>query len=79
MSRGKIMNQKKGKVMDEIQRTAIKGSNRTRGKKVIKSAQLNVRITPGVMEKLRSLSKASGRSQAWIVEHAILQSLEFNS
>jgi len=78
MSLGKIMNPKKGKVMDEIQRTAIKGSNRTRGTSPIKYTQLNVRISANTMIKLRRISKASGKSQAWIVEHAILQSLDFN-
>jgi len=78
MLQEKSMILKKDKTMNEIQRTAIKGSNRTRGTTPVKYTQLNVRISANTMLKLRRISKASGKSQAWIVEHAILQSLDFN-
>lgn len=61
-----------------VQRKSVKGSYGTRREKNVKKMQLNVRISPTIMERLRKLSKAAGKSQAWIVEHAISQSLEFN-
>lgn len=44
----------------------------------MKKTQLNIRISEETMEKLKALSHASGRSQAWIVENAISQSIEFD-
>lgn len=62
-----------------IQRTAVKRGDRKGRASALKTAQLNIRITPETMDKLRKLAKISGKSQAWIVEHAILQSVEFGS
>lgn len=64
---------------DEVQRATVKRGHGAGGKKALKTAQLNIRMTQETMDKLRKLAKASGKSQAWIVEHAIMQSIEFNS
>lgn len=64
---------------DAIQRAAVKRGHGTGRAPAVKTVQLNIRITPETMDKLRKLAKASGKSQAWIVEHAILQSVEFGS
>lgn len=63
---------------DAVQRTTVKGSDGTRRASAIKKLQLNIRVSHDTLVKLRKLSKASGKSQSWIVEHAISQSLEFN-
>jgi len=43
----------------------------------MKKIQLNIRVSADTINRLRKLSKASGKTQAWIVEQAIAQSLEF--
>jgi len=40
---------------------------------------LNVRVTATLLKRLRQLSRKTGRSQSWIIEHAILATLEMNN
>ncbi len=63
---------------NEIQRTAEQRSNGTGRAQTVK-VQLNVRITAAMLKRLRQLSKKTGRSQLWLVEHAICQTLEMNN
>lgn len=63
---------------NEIQRAAKQGGNRKSGKKAVRKDQLNVRIDSALLDRLRKLSQKTGRSQSWLVEAAICQTLEFN-
>lgn len=63
---------------DALQRKSVEGGHGKGRTSSVEQVQLNVRISTDLMRKLQKLSKNSGRSIAWIVDHAIRQTLEFN-